>query len=112
MTDLPAFSGRDSGNWEQPVSTTTLNERVQDFIITHRHLFIDRQLVAGESGKNIKTVSPAPEEMFATIADSGAVDIDLAVPAAGRAFDDGSWSRMTPSERLRRAARSSTVEGR
>jgi acyl-CoA reductase-like NAD-dependent aldehyde dehydrogenase len=91
------------------VSTTTLNKRVQDFIVTHPHLFIDRELVDAKSGKTVKTVNPATEETLATIADGSAVDIDLPVRAAGRAFDDGPWSRMTPSERLRRAARSSTV---
>jgi acyl-CoA reductase-like NAD-dependent aldehyde dehydrogenase len=93
------------------VSTATLNKRVQDFIVTHPHLFIDRQLVDAKSGQTIKTANPATEETLATIADDGVVDIDLAVHPARRAFDDGPWSRMTPSERLRRAARSSTVGG-
>lgn len=92
--------------------TATLNKRVEDFIVTHPQLFIDRQLIDAESGKTIKTVNPATEEPLATIADDGAVDIDLAVHGARRAFDDGPWSRMTPSERLRRAARRSTVGGR
>jgi hypothetical protein len=76
------------------VSTATLNTRVHDFIVTHRQLFIDRQLSDAKPAKTIKTVNPAPEQTLATIA------------------DDGPWSRMTPSERLRRAARSSTVGGR
>jgi acyl-CoA reductase-like NAD-dependent aldehyde dehydrogenase len=91
------------------VSTATLNTRVQDFIVAHPQLFIDRRLIDAKSGTTIKTVNPAPEE---TLADDGAVDIDLAVDGARRAFDDGPWRRMTPSERLRRAARSSTVGGR
>jgi phenylacetaldehyde dehydrogenase len=94
------------------VRTATLNTRVQDFIVAHPQLFIDRQLIDTKSGKTITTVDPAPEEPLATIADDGAVDIDLAVHAARRAFDDGPWSRMTPSERLRRAARRSTEGGR
>jgi acyl-CoA reductase-like NAD-dependent aldehyde dehydrogenase len=94
------------------VRTATLNNRVQDFIVAHPQLFIDRQLIDAKSDKTIKTINPATEETLATIADDGAVDVDLAVHAARRAFDDGPWSRMTPSERLRRAARSSTVGGR
>jgi phenylacetaldehyde dehydrogenase len=94
------------------VSTATLNKRVEDFIVTHPQLFIDRQLIDARSGKTIKTVNPATEETLATIADDGAVDIDLAVHAARPASDDGPWRRMTPVERLRRAARSSTVGGR
>ena len=91
------------------MSTATLNTRVQDFIVAHPQLFIDRQLI---DAKSDKTINPATEETLATIADDGAVDIDLAVHGARRAFDDGPWLRMTPSERLRRAARSSTVGGR
>jgi acyl-CoA reductase-like NAD-dependent aldehyde dehydrogenase len=88
------------------VRTATLNTGVEDFIVAHPQLFIDRQLIDAESGTTIKTVDPATEETLATIADDGAIDIDLAVHAARRAFDDGPWRRMTPSERLRRAARS------
>lgn len=94
------------------MSAATLNKRVQDFIVAHPQLFIDRRLIDAKSGRTIKTVNPATEETRATTADGGAVDIDLAVHAARGAFDDGPWSRMTPSERLRRAARSSTVGGR
>ena len=94
------------------MSTATLNTRVQDFIVTHPQLFIHRQLIDAKSGKTIKTANPATEETPATIADDGAVAIDLAVHAARPAFDDGPWRRMTPSERLRRAARRSTGGGR
>ena len=83
------------------MSTITLNKRVQDFIITRRQLFIDGELVDAKSGKTFDTVNPATGETLATIAEGGAADIDLAVRAARRAFDDGPWGRMTPSERGR-----------
>ena len=83
------------------MSTVTLNKRVQDFIITRRQLFIDGQLVDAKSGKTFDTVNPATGETLATIVEGGAADIDLAVRAARRAFDDGPWGRMTPSERGR-----------
>ena len=72
--------------------SATLNNRVQDFIVAHPQLFIDRELIDATSGKTIKTVNPATH-------------------VARPAFDDGPWSRMTPFERLRRAARRSTVRG-
>jgi phenylacetaldehyde dehydrogenase len=84
-----------------PVSTVTLNKRVQDFVITRRQLFINGQLVDAKSGKTFDTVNPATGETLATIAEGDAADIDLAVRAARRAFDDGPWGRMTPSERGR-----------
>jgi phenylacetaldehyde dehydrogenase len=83
------------------VSTVTLNKRVQDFIDTRRQLFIDGALVDARSGKTFDTVNPATGETLATIAEGDAADIDLAVRAARRAFDDGPWGRMTPSERGR-----------
>ena len=83
------------------MSTATLNKRVQDFIDTRRQLFIDGQLVDARSGKTFATVNPATGETLATIAEGEAADIDLAVRAARRAFDDGPWGRMTPSERGR-----------
>jgi phenylacetaldehyde dehydrogenase len=83
------------------VSTATLEKRVHDFIATRRQLFIDGQLVDAKSGKTFETVNPATGESLATVAEGDAVDIDLAVRAARQAFDDGPWSRMTPSERGR-----------
>ena len=83
------------------MSTVTLNKRVQDFIVTRRQLFIDGQLVDAKSGKTFDTVNPATGETLATISEGGAADIDLAVRAARRAFDEGPWGRMTPSERGR-----------
>jgi acyl-CoA reductase-like NAD-dependent aldehyde dehydrogenase len=91
------------------VSSATLNTGVDDFIVAHPHLFIDRQLIDATPGTTITTVDPATEEPLGTIADDGAVDIDL--DGARWAFDDGPWRRMTPSERLRRAARRSTGGG-
>ena len=94
----PASSGR---NGEYPVSAVTLDKRVQDFVDTRRQLFIDGQLVDAKSGKTFETVNPATGETLATVAEGDAADIDLAVRAARRAFEDGPWSRMTPSERGR-----------
>ena len=83
------------------MSTITLNKRVQDFIITRRQLFIDGEWVDAESGKTFETLNPATGETLATMAEGDAADIDLAVRAARRAFEDGPWGRMTPSERGR-----------
>jgi len=79
----------------------TPNKRVQDFIDTRRQLFIDGQLVDAKSGKTFETFNPATGDTLANVAEGDAIDIDLAVRAARRAFDDGPWGRMTPSERGR-----------
>ena len=83
------------------MNAATLDKRVHDFIVSRRQLFIDGQLVDAKSGKTFETVNPATSESLSTVAEGDAADIDLAVRAARRAFDDGPWSRMTPSERGR-----------
>ncbi len=81
--------------------TVTLDRNVEAFIGAPRQLFIDGQWTAAASGKTFDTPNPATGETLARIAEGDAEDIDRAVRAARRAFEDGPWSRMTPSERGR-----------
>ena len=83
------------------MSIASVDKRVHDFVSTRRQLFIDGALVDARSGKTFETLNPATGELLAIVAEGDAIDIDLAVSAARRAFDDGPWSRMTPSERGR-----------
>ncbi len=53
---------------------------------------IDGKLVAAEGGATFDTVNPATEEVLGTAADGSAADMDSAIDAARRAFDDGAWS--------------------
>src|ERR1700687_3436235 len=54
------------------------------------------------SRQTFESLNPATEEVLAHIARGNAQDIDRAVQAARRAFEDGSaWRRMTPSDRGR-----------
>ena len=48
---------------------------------------------------------PATGQTFATIADSTAQDVDLAVRAARQAFDEGEWGKTTAIDRGRMLAR-------
>src|SRR5580658_3811979 len=81
--------------------TVTLDKRVDDFIATKRRLFINGQWVDAASGRTFTTPNPATGERLATVAEGDAEDIDRAVKAARRAFEDGPWGRMTPSDRGR-----------
>jgi len=83
------------------MTTPTLDRHIHDFIGTRRQLFIDGQLVDAKSGKTFAAINPATGEKLADVSEGDAADIDLAVSAARRAFDDGPWSRMTPSDRGR-----------
>lgn len=54
-------------------------------------LLIDGKLVAG-SGGTFATVNPATEEVLGVAADATADDMDQAIGAARRAFDETDWS--------------------
>jgi len=62
-------------------------------------LFIGGEWVKPESKAVIEVVSPHHEEVIGTVPDASPADIDAAVAAARRAFDEGPWPRMTPAER-------------
>ncbi|MGB0435965.1 MAG: aldehyde dehydrogenase [Mycobacterium sp.] len=54
-------------------------------------LFIDGKLVAGSAG-TFPTVNPATEETLGVAADASVGDMDAAIGAARRAFDDTGWA--------------------
>jgi len=64
-------------------------------------LLIDGQWRDSVSGKTFATINPATEEVIAEVAEGDAADIDLAVKAARRAFDDqrGPWRKMDARDR-------------
>src|SRR5271163_654760 len=81
--------------------TVTVDRSVEDFVATPRQLFIDGQWTDAASGQTFETPNPATGETLASVAEGDAEDINRAVRAARRAFEDGPWSRMTTSDRGR-----------
>ena len=81
--------------------TVTVDRSVEEFTAAPRQLFIGGQWVEAASGKTFETPNPATGETLARVAEGDAEDINRAVRAARGAFDDGPWSRLTPSERGR-----------
>jgi gamma-glutamyl-gamma-aminobutyraldehyde dehydrogenase len=63
--------------------------------------FIDGEFRDAASGETFVTENPATGQPLAQIASGDSADIDSAVHAARRAFDDGRWSRLAPAERKR-----------
>ena len=61
-------------------------------------LFLDGRFVDPVDGGSFKTVSPATEEVLAEVSEAGGEDVDRAVAAARRAYDDV-WSTMPARER-------------
>jgi phenylacetaldehyde dehydrogenase len=81
--------------------TVTLDRDVEAFVAAPRQLFINGRWTDAASGKTFQTPNPATGETLATIAEGDREDINRAVGAARRAFEDGPWSRMSVSERGR-----------
>src|ERR1039457_7187540 len=81
--------------------TVTLDRNVESFIGSPRQLFINGQWCDAASGRTFETPNPATGDTLARIAEGGPEDIDRAVRAARKAFEEGPWSRITPSERGR-----------
>jgi betaine-aldehyde dehydrogenase len=69
-----------------------------------RAFYIDGGWAAPASGQYLPVVSPGNEQQIGWVAEAAPADIDRAVHAARRAFDEGPWPRMTPAERGERLA--------
>ncbi|KAF2282913.1 hypothetical protein GH714_043333 [Hevea brasiliensis] len=65
-----------------------------------QHL-INGQFVDAASGRTFPAYDPRTEEVIAHVAEGDAEDINRAVAAARKAFDEGPWPKMTPYERSR-----------
>ena len=63
-------------------------------------MLIDGERVAAASGRTFDVMNPATGEVLARVPDAQAVDVDRAVKAARRAFDEG-WRDVTAQERGR-----------
>ena len=55
-------------------------------------MLIDGELVASDSGKTFDNVNPATEEVLGSVADASAAEMQRAIAAARRAFDETDWS--------------------
>jgi acyl-CoA reductase-like NAD-dependent aldehyde dehydrogenase len=63
-------------------------------------MFIDGQWVNSDSGKTIETLNPENNEVWATVPEANAKDVDKAVKAAQKAFEN-SWANLHPRERAK-----------
>jgi phenylacetaldehyde dehydrogenase len=83
------------------MSTAVIDHNVSEFTRAPLQLLINGHWTDAATGETFVTPNPATGEPLATIASGGAEDVDRAVKAARAAFEQGPWSRMTPSERGR-----------
>ena len=64
-------------------------------------LWIDGRAVDAQDGATYDDRDPASGEVLARIASGGAADVDRALAAARRAFDEGPWPRTTIAQRAK-----------
>ncbi len=64
-------------------------------------MFIDGKWTPASSGKTYDVPNPATEATIGSAPDAGVEDMQRAIAAARRAFDEGPWPRSTRTERHR-----------
>lgn len=64
-------------------------------------MFIDGRFVPAASGRTFDDIAGRDGSLIARIAEGGEEDVDRAVAAARRSFDDGRWANQAPAARKR-----------
>jgi phenylacetaldehyde dehydrogenase len=81
------------------VDMVSLSAPVKRFVGQARQALIDGRWQDSQSGETFEVFNPSNESVIARVADCKKADVDLAVAAARKAFDQGPWPRMSPSAR-------------
>src|SRR6266849_701363 len=84
-----------------PTRAMPVDDNVARYLAKPRQLLINGNWVNAASGKTFPTYNPATGEVLAHVAEGDREDVDQAVRAARKAFDQGPWRRMTASQRGR-----------
>ncbi|MEY9871167.1 aldehyde dehydrogenase (NAD+) [Streptacidiphilus sp. MAP12-33] len=71
-----------------------------DGVTEYGELYIGGTLVAPSGAEVIEVISPHTEEVIGRVPHAARADVDRAVAAARRAFDEGPWPRMSIEERI------------
>ncbi|VEG41783.1 NAD-dependent aldehyde dehydrogenase [Mycolicibacterium flavescens] len=77
--------------------------------LTYERLFIGGRWEAPATGQRIAVISPHTEERIGQTPEAAAGDVDRAVQAARKAFDEGPWPRMSVDERMEKVEKLATV---
>src|ERR1700728_950735 len=79
---------------------TRIDSKTAEFFSRQHRMLIDGRFVAAASGKTFPVYNPATGEVVARVPEAEEEDVNRAVSAARRAFDEGPWTKkMSPSER-------------
>jgi len=72
---------------------------IRDTVTPNTQAFIDGQYCDAADGAKLENLNPATGEIIGTFSHCGAADVDRAVAAARRVFNQGTWSRTAPEYR-------------
>ncbi len=78
---------------------TSILPEVREFLNGPKKLLINGQFVEAASGKTFETLNPATGEVLARVAEGDQEDVNRAVAAARKAFDEGPWPHISAAER-------------
>jgi phenylacetaldehyde dehydrogenase len=76
-----------------------IGSKTAEFFSRQHRMLIDGRFVLAASGKTFPVYNPATGEVVAHVPEAEAEDVNRAVSAARKAFDEGPWSKMSPSDR-------------
>jgi phenylacetaldehyde dehydrogenase len=82
-------------------TTTEIASPASSFLAKPKRMLIDGQWAQARHGRTLEVYDPALGEVIDRVPAGDAEDVELAVAAARRAFEDSDWSRLTASERGR-----------
>ncbi|KIH93533.1 aldehyde dehydrogenase (NAD+) [Sporothrix brasiliensis 5110] len=78
--------------------TAQLKTPITGEVTLNTGLFINNEFVRGVEGKTFEVINPSTEEVITSVHEATEKDIDMAVSAARKAFDN-TWKKVTPQER-------------
>ena len=81
------------------VKTKAEWEKLSSNLNFNNEAFIDGKFVKAQSEKTFDCFNPSNGKLLTKVSSCDETDVDRAVKSCRKAFDNGHWSRMSPSER-------------
>merc|ERR1711976_915914 len=81
--------------------SSKITHKVPKFLPEHAQLLINGEFVNSVSGETFETVDPRTEKIVSYFSKANKQDVNKAVLASRKAFDEGPWPRMSGYERGR-----------
>lgn len=79
------------GLWGSQDPAAATLEIVKRGVCGEEAMLIDGELVTASDGRTFDNINPANGQVIGAVADAGAADVDRAIAAARRAFDETNW---------------------